>query len=194
ESRAANASNKEINVQWYLPSLAKPSCDTGTQVLMLYAYNTEPVRVSNSEAFSPASVFAGCLWIPLARIVSLRKEFSRLKQQAELLMHSSRSLSSAPESTQFLDPSGSLKRIPSEEPRVSAARVQLDGETETMARRCLSEVRALLSRVPDTSLPFTEMPFAITLQSIATLEDLLDPARGCTVAEGDLYSWLLSLL
>lgn len=32
ESRAANASNKEINIQWYIPSLAKPSNDTETKV------------------------------------------------------------------------------------------------------------------------------------------------------------------
>lgn len=32
ESRAANASNKEINIQWYIPSLAKPPNDTETKV------------------------------------------------------------------------------------------------------------------------------------------------------------------
>jgi len=32
ENRAANASDKEINIQWYIPSLAKPSNDTETKV------------------------------------------------------------------------------------------------------------------------------------------------------------------
>lgn len=32
ESRAANASNNEINIQWYIPSLSKPSNDTETKV------------------------------------------------------------------------------------------------------------------------------------------------------------------
>lgn len=32
DSRAANASNKEINIQWYIPSLAKPSNDAETKV------------------------------------------------------------------------------------------------------------------------------------------------------------------
>lgn len=32
ESRAANASNKEINIQWYIPPLAKPSIYTETKV------------------------------------------------------------------------------------------------------------------------------------------------------------------
>lgn len=32
ESRAANASNKEINIQWYIPSLAKSSSNTEAKV------------------------------------------------------------------------------------------------------------------------------------------------------------------
>lgn len=32
ESRATNASNKEISIQWYIPSLAKPTNDTETKV------------------------------------------------------------------------------------------------------------------------------------------------------------------
>lgn len=32
ESRAANASNKEISIQWYIPSLAKPANDADTKV------------------------------------------------------------------------------------------------------------------------------------------------------------------
>ncbi|XP_009947172.1 PREDICTED: uncharacterized protein CFAP54, partial [Leptosomus discolor] len=66
ESRAANASNKEIHIQWYIPSLAKSSNDTETKVLLLYAYNTEPVKISNIKIFSAKSMFSGHLWIPLA--------------------------------------------------------------------------------------------------------------------------------
>ncbi|OXB59838.1 hypothetical protein ASZ78_012392 [Callipepla squamata] len=94
ESRAANASDKEISIQWYLPSLAKPTNDT---------------------------------------------------------------------------------------------------ETKEMAIRCLSEVRALLSAVPVPTLPLTEIPFDITLQSIATLEDMFDLANGCTITEESLFSWIVSL-
>lgn len=32
ESKAANASNTEINIQWYLPSLAGPSNNSETKV------------------------------------------------------------------------------------------------------------------------------------------------------------------
>lgn len=32
ESKAASASYKEINIQWYIPSLAKPSNHTETKV------------------------------------------------------------------------------------------------------------------------------------------------------------------
>lgn len=31
-SRAARAPDKEINIQWYIPSMAKPSNDTETKV------------------------------------------------------------------------------------------------------------------------------------------------------------------
>ncbi|XP_010132488.1 PREDICTED: putative uncharacterized protein C12orf63, partial [Buceros rhinoceros silvestris] len=121
ESRAANASDKEINIQWYIPSLAKPSNDTETKVLLLYAYNTKPVKVSNTKIFSSMSTFSGHLWIPLARIISLQKKLSDLKQQAEMLVQSS---------TSFLEQSESLKIIPSKKPEMNVAKVHLDEKTE----------------------------------------------------------------
>ncbi|NXO01200.1 CFA54 protein, partial [Rhinopomastus cyanomelas] len=194
ESRAANASNKEINIQWYIPSLAKPSTGTETKVLMLYAYNTEPVKISNIKISSSMSIFSGHLWIPLARIISLRNKSSDLKQQVEMLMQSSKGLSLARESTHFLEQSGSLKRIPSRKARMSVAKTRLDEKTEEMAKRCLSEVKALLSLAPDTSLPLTEIPFDITLQSLARLEDMFDLANGCIITDKGLFNWILSLL
>ncbi|XP_051639987.1 cilia- and flagella-associated protein 54 isoform X3 [Manacus candei] len=188
ESRAANASNKEINIQWYISSMAKPSNDTETKVLLLYAYNTQPVKISNIKIFSSMSVFSGHLWIPLARIISLRKKLSNLKEQVEILMQSSKSLSSALESTGFLEQS------PSKNPQMSVAKVHLDEKTEEMAKRCLSEVKALLSVVPAVSSPLTEIPFDVTLQSIASLEDMFDPANGCIITEENLFNWIISLL
>ncbi|KFQ79616.1 hypothetical protein N337_00712, partial [Phoenicopterus ruber ruber] len=193
ESRAANASNKEINIQWYIPSLAKPSNDTETKVLLLYAYNTKPVKISNIKVFSSMSMFAGHLWIPLARILSLRKKLSNLKQQVEMLMQSSKSLSSASEHTSFLEQSETLEIISSKKPKMNVAKVHLDEKTEEMAKRCLSEVKALLSVVPALSLPLTEIPFDITLQSIASLEDMFDPANGCVITEESLFNWMISL-
>ncbi|KFZ48289.1 hypothetical protein N338_13285, partial [Podiceps cristatus] len=190
ESRAANASNKEINIQWYIPSLAKPSNDTETKVLLLYAYNTKPVKISNIKVFSSMSMFSGHLWIPLARIISLQKELSNLKQQVEMLMESSKSLSSEHTS---LEQSETLKIIPSKKPEMNVAKVHLDEKTEEMAKRCLSEVKALLSVVPALSLPLTEIPFDVTLQSIASLEDMFDPAHGCVITEEILFNWITSL-
>ncbi|KFQ18444.1 hypothetical protein N331_10917, partial [Merops nubicus] len=192
ESRAANASNKEINIQWYFPSLAKPSNDTETKVLLIYAYNTKPVKISNIKIFSSMSVFSGHLWIPLARIISLREKLSNLKQQVEMLMQRSKSLSSASETC--LEETGSLKVISSKKPKMNVAKVHLDEKTEEMAKRCLSEVKALLSVVPALSLPLSEIPFDVTLQSIASLEDMFDPANGCIITEESLFNWIVSLL
>ncbi|NWR32858.1 CFA54 protein, partial [Tachuris rubrigastra] len=194
ESRAANASNKEINIQWYISSMAKPSNDTETKVFLLYAYNTQPVKISNIKTFSSTSVFSGHLLIPLARIVSLRKKLSNLKEQVEILMQSSKSLSSALESTGFLEQSESLKISPSQKPQMSGAKVHLDEKTEEMAKRCLSEVKTLLTVVPALSSPLTEIPFDVTLQSIASLEDMFDPANGCIITEENLFHWIISLL
>ncbi|NXV86833.1 CFA54 protein, partial [Calonectris borealis] len=194
ESRAANASNKEINIQWYTPSLAKPSNYKETKVLLLYAYNTKPVKISNIKICSSMSMSSGHLWIPLARMISLREKLSNLKQQVEMLMPSSKSLSSASEPISFLEQSETWKIIPSKKSKMNVAKVHLDEKTEEMAKRCLSEVKALLSVVPALSLPLTEIPFDVTLQSIASLEDMFDPANGCVITEESLFNWIISLL
>ncbi|NXP19598.1 CFA54 protein, partial [Scytalopus superciliaris] len=194
ESRAANASDKEINIQWYIPSMAKSSNDTETKVLLLYAYNTKPVKISNIKIFRSMSVFSGYLWIPLARVISLRKKLSNLKEQVETLMQSSKSLPSALEPTGLLEQSETLKISPSKNPKMSLAKVHLDEKTEKMAKRCLSEVKALLCVVPALSSTLTEIPFDVTLQSIASLEDMFDPANGCIITEENLFNWIISLL
>ncbi|PKK21110.1 cilia and flagella associated 54 [Columba livia] len=167
ENRAANASNKEINIQWYLPSLAGPSNTSETKVLLLYAYNTKPIKISNIKIFSSMSMFSGHLWIPLARIISLREELSNLKQQVEMLMQNSKSLSSASEPMSFLGQSETSKIILSKKPKMNAAKVHLDEKTE--------------------------IPFDVTLQSIASLEDMFDPANGCIITEESLFNWIVSL-
>ncbi|XP_031963144.1 cilia- and flagella-associated protein 54 isoform X1 [Corvus moneduloides] len=193
ESRAASASNKEINIQWYIPSVAKPSNDTETKVLLLYAYNTNPVKISTIKIFSSMSVFSGHLWIPLARIISLREKLSDLKEQVEILMQGSKSFSTSVP-TSFPQQSETLKISPSNKPKMSDVKVDLDEKTEEIAKRCLSEVRALLSVVPALSPPLTKIPFDVTLQSITNLEDMFDLANGCIITEGTLFSWIISLL
>ncbi|NWY08619.1 CFA54 protein, partial [Aphelocoma coerulescens] len=193
ESRAASASNKEINIQWYIPSVAKPSNDTETKVLLLYAYNTNPVKTSTIKIFSSMSVFSGHLWIPLARIISLREKLSDLKEQVEILMQRSKSFSTSVP-TSFPQQSETLKISPSNKPKMSDVKVDLDEKTEEIAKRCLSEVKALLSVVPALSPPLTKIPFDVTLQSITNLEDMFDLANGCIITEGTLFSWIISLL
>uniref|UniRef100_A0A8C2SZF3 Cilia and flagella associated protein 54 n=1 Tax=Coturnix japonica TaxID=93934 RepID=A0A8C2SZF3_COTJA len=41
--------------------------------------------------------------------------------------------------------------------------------------------------------PVFQIPFDITLQSIASLEDMFDLANGCTITEESLFSWIISL-
>ncbi|NXD93719.1 CFA54 protein, partial [Chaetorhynchus papuensis] len=193
ERRAASASDKEINIQWYIPSVAKPSNDTETKVLLLYAYNTDPVKISNIKIFSSMSVFSGHLWIPLARIISLREKLSDLKEQVEILMQDSKSFSTSVP-TSFLEQSETLKISPSNKAKMSDVKVDLDEKAEEIVKRCLSEVKALLSVVPALSSPLTEIPFDVTLQSIANLEDMFDLANGCIITEGSLFNWIISLL
>ncbi|KAF4791553.1 hypothetical protein TURU_129343 [Turdus rufiventris] len=166
ESKAARAQDKEISVQWYIPSLAKPSNNTETKVLLLYAYNTNPVRTGDIAVFS-TSVFSGYLWIPLARIISLREKLSDLKEQLEILMQSSKNFStSVPPS--FLEQSETLKISYSNKPRMGDAKVHLDKKTE--------------------------IPFDVTLQSITSLEDMFDVVNGCIITEENLLDWIISLL
>ncbi|NWZ77187.1 CFA54 protein, partial [Poecile atricapillus] len=193
ESRATNALDKEIYIQWYIPSVAKPSNHTETKVLLLYAYNINPIKISEMTVFTPTSVFSGHLWIPLARIISLREKLTDLKEQVEIMMQGSKSFSTSVP-TSFLTQSETWKISLSDKHRVSDVQVHLDEKTEEIVKRCLSEVKALLSVVPAQSSPLTEIPFDVTLQSITNLEDMFDLANGCIVTEANLLDWLISLL
>ncbi|NXA80838.1 CFA54 protein, partial [Thryothorus ludovicianus] len=191
ESKAVNAFDKEINIQWYTPSMAKPSNHTETKVLLLYAYNTNPIKIS--DMIFSSSVFSGHLWIPLTRIISLKEKLSDLKEQVKILMQDSKSFSTSVP-TSFLEQSETLKISPSNKHKMSDAKVHLNEKTEEIAKRCFSEVKALLSVVPALSSPLTEIPFDVTLQSITNLEDIFDLANGCIITEGSLFNWIISLL
>ncbi|NXG95254.1 CFA54 protein, partial [Loxia leucoptera] len=190
ESRATVAADKEINIQWYIPSMAKQLNDTEAKVLLLYAYNTSSIRISD---ISSSSMFSGYLWIPLARIISLREKLSDLKEQIEISMQVSKNLSTSGH-TSLQEQNETLKVIPSYTPKRSDAKVHLDSKIEEIAKRCLSEVKALLSVVPAPSSPLTEIPFDVTLQSIRNLRDMFDLANGCVISDGSLFDWIISLL
>ncbi|XP_063010920.1 cilia- and flagella-associated protein 54 [Melospiza melodia melodia] len=190
ESRATVAPDREINIQWYIPPMAKESNDMKTKVLLLYAYNTSPIRISD---ISSVSMFSGHFWIPLARIISLREKLSDLKEQIELSMQAAKSFSTAGR-TSLPEQNETLKVIPPSKPKKSDAKVHLDGKIEEIAKRCLSEVKALLSVDPALSPPLTEIPFDVTLQSITSLKDMFDLANGCIIRDGSLFNWMISLL
>ncbi|XP_075789877.1 cilia- and flagella-associated protein 54 isoform X3 [Pelodiscus sinensis] len=187
DRKATIAPNKELCIQWYIPSLEKSTKDMETMVLLLYAYNTKYVKIVSIKTFNSANVFSGHLWIPLTRIISLREQLSNVKHQIEILMQSSTSFSLQVQSE-------GPKRILSTKSKINLAKVQFDERIEEMLKQCLSEVKALLCGVSDLSSPLTEVPFDITLQSIMNLEKMFDPANGCVIAGGSLFNWIVSLL
>ncbi|XP_065416879.1 cilia- and flagella-associated protein 54 isoform X5 [Chrysemys picta bellii] len=187
DNKATIAPNKELCIQWYIPSLEKSTKDMETMVLLLYAYNTKYVKIVSIKTFNSANVFSGHLWIPLTRIISLHEKLSNVKQQIEILVQSSTSFP-------LQEQSERQKREPSTKSKINLAKVQLDEKIEEMLKQCLSEVKALLCVVPDLSSPLTEVPFDVTLQSIKNLEKMFDPANGCMIAGGSLFNWVVSLL
>uniref|UniRef100_A0A452GHG4 Uncharacterized protein n=1 Tax=Gopherus agassizii TaxID=38772 RepID=A0A452GHG4_9SAUR len=187
DNRATIAPNKELCIQWYIPSLEKSTKDMETMVLLLYAYNTKYVKIVSIKTFNSANVFSGHLWIPLTRIISLHEKLSNVKQQIEILVQSSTSFP-------LQEQSERQRRMPSTKSKINLAKVELDEKIEEMLKQCLCEIKALLCVVPDLSSPLTEIPFDVTLQSIQNLEKMFDPANGCVIAGGSLFSWVISLL
>nr|XP_048691469.1 cilia- and flagella-associated protein 54 isoform X3 [Caretta caretta] len=187
DNKATIAPNKELCIQWYIPSLEKRTKDMETMVLLFYAYNTKYVKIVSIKTFNSVNVFSGHLWIPLTRIISLREKLSNVKQHIEILVQSSTSFPLQVQSER-------QKQVPSKKSKINLAKVQLDEKTEEMLKQCLSEVKALLCIVPDLASPLTEVPFDVTLQSIKNLEKMFDPANGCAIAGGSLFNWIVSLL
>ncbi|XP_050791921.1 cilia- and flagella-associated protein 54 [Gopherus flavomarginatus] len=187
DNRATIAPNKELCIQWYIPSLEKSTKDMETMVLLLYAYNTKYVKIVSIKTFNSANVFSGHLWIPLTRIISLHEKLSNVKQQIEILVQSSTSFP-------LQEQSERQRRMPSTKSKINLVKVELDEKIEEMLKQCLCEVKALLCVVPDLSSPLTEVPFDVTLLSIQNLEKMFDPANGCVIAGGSLFSWVISLL
>ncbi|XP_074840080.1 cilia- and flagella-associated protein 54 [Carettochelys insculpta] len=187
DNKATIAPNKELCIQWYIPSLEKSTKDMETMVLLLYAYNTKYVKIISIKAFNSANVFCGHLWIPLTRIISIHEKLSNVKQQIDILMQPSTIFSSQVQSER-------QKQVPSTKSTSNLPKVQLDEKIEEMLKQCLSEIKALLCTVPDLPSSVTEIPFDITLQSVMNLEKMFDPANGCVIMGGSLFNWIVSLL
>ncbi|XP_038611995.1 cilia- and flagella-associated protein 54 [Tachyglossus aculeatus] len=178
ESRATYASNKELCFQWYIPPLEVSAVETEPKVLLLFAYNTKKVKILSLKTFNPTNIFSGHLWIHLKRVLSLYEKLSHLKQQAEISLPTPTDISPNAES----------------EILSSASKIEMEkSEIEEKVKECCTEVKCLLLGVSDT-LPLTEVPFDISLESISNLKKLFDLANGCVLLGGSIFQWITSLL
>ncbi|XP_039214094.1 cilia- and flagella-associated protein 54 isoform X2 [Crotalus tigris] len=183
DNKATCTPMKELCVQWYLPSLEKSANEEETMVLFIFAYNIKPVKIINISSFNSANIYCGYLWIPLNRVIALREKLADLKQQLEMLIQS-----------QMTEQTEIQKSSPSKGLGTHTAKVLLDENTKEMVKECFSEIKALLSITTDHSSPLTEIPFDITIPSIKNLSKLFDPANGCVITAGSVFSWIVSLL
>ncbi|XP_044240443.2 cilia- and flagella-associated protein 54 isoform X1 [Ursus arctos] len=170
--------NKELCFQWYIPPLERPPKDTEPMVLLLYAYNVKPQNISDAV---PNSIYCniciGSLWVPLGRVILIHEKLSNLKQLAEI------SLPTTPE----IASDESVSEMQEMEEK------SIDKEMENMIIECCSEIRNLFLTDGDV-IPFSEVPFDISLPSIFNLERLFDLANGCIVSGGSLFNWIVSII
>ncbi|ELK10356.1 hypothetical protein PAL_GLEAN10015517 [Pteropus alecto] len=68
---ATHALNKELCFQWYIPPLERPPKEIEPMVLLLYAYNTKPLKIADVKYDGYNSAHAGSVWVPLNRQVKM---------------------------------------------------------------------------------------------------------------------------
>ncbi|XP_014445728.1 cilia- and flagella-associated protein 54 [Tupaia chinensis] len=139
---ATQALNKELCFQWYIPPLDKPPRETEPMVLLLYAYNTKPLKITDVK-YSSYSLCAGSFWIPLDRVISIHEKLSNLAQIAEI------SLPAVPEITSHEN----VSDIEEMEEKT------VDTEMENMIIECCSEIIALF--LNDRELTPLSEPFEV---------------------------------
>ncbi|KAL1774964.1 cilia-and flagella-associated protein 54 [Sigmodon hispidus] len=174
---AVQALNKELCFQWYMPPLDKPPKNEEPMVLLLYAYNLKPMKISDIRVPTGNNLCVGTSWIPLNRVISIHEKLSNLAQIAEL------SLPSVPE---VISEENIYESVEPEDKSI-------DTEIENMVLECCSEIAALFSNDRETT-PLTEVPFDISLPAIFNLERLFDLANGCIVSAGSLFNWVVSII
>ncbi|ERE91845.1 hypothetical protein H671_1g0667 [Cricetulus griseus] len=190
---AVQAVNKELCFQWYIPPLDKPPKDTEPMVLLLYAYNLKPLKISDIKVPTANNLYVGTSWIPLnrqdiqkldwtpalgtERVISIHEKLSNLAQIAEL------SLPSVPE---IILEENVYETVEPEDKIV-------DTDIDNMILDCCSEIVALFSKDQDPT-PLYEVPFDISLPAIFSLERLFDLANGCIVSVGSLFNWVVSII
>ncbi|KAK2493447.1 hypothetical protein MC885_016606 [Smutsia gigantea] len=138
---AIQALNKELCFQWYIPPLEKPPKETEPMVLLLYAYNMKPLKISDVTYTAWSNV-----------VISIHEKLSNLLQIAEI------SLPSAPEVTS----NESESEIEEKEEK------PIDAEMENMIIECCSEIISLF--LTDGEVPFDiSLPSIFNLERLFDL-------------------------
>ncbi|XP_050995602.1 cilia- and flagella-associated protein 54 [Acomys russatus] len=175
---AVQALNKELCFQWYIPPLDKsPSTATEPMVLLLYAYNLKPLKITDIRVPTGNSVCVGTCWLVLNRVISIHEKLFNLTQIAEISLPSVPDVSSGENVYESVEPENK----------------PVDTDMENMILECCSEITALFSNDKEP-MPLSEVPFDISLPAIFDLERLFDLANGCIVSAGSLFNWVVSII
>ncbi|XP_051857194.1 cilia- and flagella-associated protein 54 [Antechinus flavipes] len=172
--------SKDLCFQWYLPPLEKPPKETEPMIILLYAFNTKPVKIVDAFDFSSSSLYSGFFWLPLKKVMDLHDKLSNLRQKAEILLY-----------TYPLSPDKplTLAQITPDVPE----NILLTKEMKDIFFECCSEIEFLLLRREGLSLQ-NEMPSEATLSTVMKLEMLFDPSNGCVLKSEDIFKWITALL
>ncbi|XP_036924021.1 cilia- and flagella-associated protein 54 [Sturnira hondurensis] len=170
--------NKELCFLWYMPPLERPPKELEPMVLLLYAYNSKPLKISDVSSTNHSSAcVVGSFWVPLNSVISIHEKLSNLTQIAEI------SLPATPEVT----PDENISVIQEKQEKL------IDSEMQDMIIECCFEIISLfLTEGEPPSLP--EVPFHVSQQSIFDLERLFDLANGCIIPGGSLFNWIVSII
>ncbi|XP_036157070.1 cilia- and flagella-associated protein 54 [Myotis myotis] len=174
---AIQALNKELCFQWYIPPLERPPMEVEPMVLLLYAYNMKPLKISDVTCTSYSNASVGSFWVPLNRVIEIHEKLSNLMEIAEI------SLPAVPEVT----PDENVSEAQEIEVK------SIDKELEKMIIDCCSEIISLFMSDRETQ-PLSKVPFNVSLPSIFNLERLFDLANGCILSGGSLFNWIVSII
>ncbi|XP_060051568.1 cilia- and flagella-associated protein 54 [Erinaceus europaeus] len=175
--KAIHALNKELCFQWYIPPLERPSKETEPMVLLLYAYNTKPVKILDVKSTAYKDICIGSFWVPLKRVISIHERLSNLAQIAEIT----------------LLPNPEITSNENINETVETDKNSIDQEMGDMIIHCCSEIKSLFLTDRDTT-PLFEVPFDASLPSLLNLERLFDLANGCIIPGGSLFNWMVSII
>ncbi|XP_074127420.1 cilia- and flagella-associated protein 54 isoform X2 [Sminthopsis crassicaudata] len=172
--------SKDLCFQWYLPPLEKSPKETKSMIMLLYAYNTKPVKIADAFEFNSSSLASGFFWVPLNKVMDIHEKLSDLRQKAEILLY-----------TYPLSPDGPLTsaQITPDIPE----NILLTKEMKDIFFECCTEIESLLLRREGLSIQ-DEIPSEATLSTVMKLEMLFDPSNGCVLKSEDIFKWITSLL